>query len=219
MMKCPLCSVSGRKTRVRGADGRRYYLCGCCSLIFVDPGDFLSPEEEKGHYETHENSIENAGYVRFLKRLVDPMLEYLERGMRGLDYGCGHGPTLSLLLRRQGIDCEDYDPFFADGPLHPPYDLVLSTECFEHFHRPAEEVERMRSLLKPGGLLGIMTERWRTLDGFARWYYTRDPTHVSFYHVESLNFICRRFGCTNLWMDESRVAILRRNTSPRFVNP
>ena len=204
---------------MRGADDRWYRRCPCCWLIFVDPAHFLSLEEEKGRYETHENSIENAGYVRFLKRLVDPMLPYLETGMRGLDYGCGPGPTLSQVLRRQGMGCEDYDPFFAKRLLHPPYDFVLSTECFEHFHRPAEEVERIRSLLKPGGLLGIMTERWETLDGFARWYYTRDPTHVSFYHLESLHFICRRFGFKALWMDDSRVAILRKNESSRLQHP
>ena len=218
-MQCPLCLVSGQTTDVRGADDRRYYLCGNCSLIFADPAHYLSPAEEKARYETHENSIKNPGYVRFLKRVVEPILPYLDRGMRGLDYGCGPGPTLSLLVRQQGIGCEDYDPLFADRPLQPPYDFVFSTECFEHFYRPAMDIERIHALLKPGGLLGIMTERWTTLEAFADWYYTRDPTHVSFYHANSLDFLCIRFGFTPMWMDEKRVAIFRRNPSHSFRDP
>ncbi|HUG93667.1 MAG TPA: class I SAM-dependent methyltransferase [Planctomycetaceae bacterium] len=209
-MRCPLCRVSGRTTAVVGADERRYHLCGACCLIFADPAHHLSPDRERAHYEMHENSIENQGYVRFLNRVVGPMLPHLDRGMRGLDYGCGPGPTLSLLLRRQGIACDDYDPLFADGPLRPPYDFVFSTECFEHFHDPATDIRRIHALLRPGGLLGIMTERWTTLAAFADWYYTRDPTHVSFYHATSFEVLCRRFGFTPVWSDGTRVVILRR---------
>jgi SAM-dependent methyltransferase len=212
-MECPLCSVVGQTTDVRGADRRRFYLCSNCSLIFADPEHRLSPAEEKAFYLTHENSIENPGYVEFLNRVVQPMLLHLDSGMRGLDYGCGPGPTLSLLLQRRGIACDDYDPLFADRPLQPPYDFAFSTECFEHFHKPEIEIRRISSLLKPGGLLGIMTERWTTLEVFASWYYTRDPTHVCFYHERTLDFLCRRFGFTPVWMDGSRVAILRRNLS------
>jgi SAM-dependent methyltransferase len=202
--------VSGQTTDVRGADRRRYYLCGNCSLIFADPQHRLSPAEEKAFYSTHENSIENPGYVAFLNRVIQPMLLYLDRGMSGLDYGCGPGPTLSLLLKRHGIACDDYDPLFADRVLQPPYDFVFSTECFEHFHNPEVEIRRIASLLRPGGLLGIMTERWTTLEQFANWYYTRDPTHVCFYQTSTLDFVCRRYGFTPVWLDESRVAILRR---------
>lgn len=208
-MQCPLCLIR-RTTDVHGADERRYHLCGNCSLIFADPQHHLSLMAEKAYYATHENSIDNPGYVRFLNRIVRPMLPCLDSDMRGLDYGCGPGPTLSLLMGRHGIACDDYDPLFADRPLRPPYDFVISTECFEHFHRPSRELRRILSLLRPGGLLGIMTERWTTPEAFADWYYTRDPTHVSFYHANSFEFMCRHFGFTPVWMDASRVAILRR---------
>ncbi|HSK31814.1 MAG TPA: class I SAM-dependent methyltransferase [Candidatus Limnocylindria bacterium] len=148
-----------------------------------------------------------------MNRVVQPMLPHLDAGMRGLDYGCGPGPTLSLLLQRRGIACDDYDPLFADRLLQPSYDFVFSTECFEHFHQPEIEIRRISSLLKPRGLLGIMTERWTTREGFANWYYTRDPTHVCFYHERTLDFICRRFGFEPVWMDANRAAILRRTLS------
>jgi SAM-dependent methyltransferase len=209
-MNCPLCQTSASITDVRGADDRRYHLCGKCWLIFADSSHYLSPAEEKAHYETHNNSIEDEGYVQFLNRVIQPMLPYLHKGMRGLDYGSGPGPTLSQLVMRQGIACQDYDPFFADRPLQPPYDFVFSTECFEHFHDPQAEIKRICGLLKPGGLLGVMTEYWTTLDSFADWWYTRDPTHVSFYHANTFDFLCHHFGLTIPWQDGSRVVILQR---------
>jgi len=207
---CPLCLVNGEMTEVRGADRRRYYLCHYCSLISADPRHHLSAAEAKALYSNHENSIANAGYVDFLNRAIKPMLAHLNDGMRGLDYGCGPEPTLSLVLERQGIVCENYDPLFADRVLQKPYDFVFATECFEHFHQPDLEIRKIASLLKPAGLLGIMTEQWATLEEFASWYYTRDPTHVCFYRTSTVDFICERYGFTSVWRDESRVAILRK---------
>ena len=212
-MLCPLCATSNRTAAVGGADEREYHHCDVCHLIFADPAHRLSVRQERAHYETHENSIDQPGYVRFLNRVLEPMLPHLEVGMRGLDYGCGPGPALSELVRRQGIACDDYDPLFADNQLRPPYDFLFSTECFEHFHHPAAEIGRIHSLLKPDGLLGIMTERWTTLTAFSTWYYTRDPTHVSFYHAKTFAFLCGRFGFTPVWSDEKRVTILRRAPS------
>ncbi len=114
------------------------------------------------------------------------------------------------MLRRRGIDCEDYDPLFLPAEPRPPYDFITATECLEHFHRPGEEMERIIALLKPGGVFGIMTERWMTPEQFAGWYYTRDPTHVSFYHGKTFDYLCRRFGLRRLWMDDKQVIILRR---------
>lgn len=216
-LECPLCLALAERTHdgsnaVRGADDRRYQRCPNCSLIFVDPAHHPSLEEERARYEAHENGIEKPGYVAFLRRVLDPMLPYLQRGMRGLDYGSGPRPTLSLLAKEEGLDCEDYDPLFGPRDLDPPYDFIFSTETFEHFRQPATEVERIHALLKPGGLLGIMTDRWTTLQDFAKWYYTRDPTHISFYHADTLDFLCTRFGFTPIWMDVSRVAVFRKGT-------
>ncbi|MGB3518923.1 MAG: class I SAM-dependent methyltransferase [Elainellaceae cyanobacterium] len=207
---CPLC-LTPEPAKVSGADDRHYYLCSHCSLIFVDPGHHLSLDEERAYYGTHHNSIEQEGYVNFLNRVVKPTLAYLDNTMRGLDYGCGPGPTLSELVKRQGIDCEDYDPIFLDAPLRSPYDFIFATECFEHFYNPRQDIHRIHSLLKPGGVLGIMTDRWVSLDHFATWHYTTDPTHTSFYHARTFEFLCDHLGFETLWSDETRVIILRRH--------
>jgi SAM-dependent methyltransferase len=186
-------------------------LCPACRLIFVDPREHLPLEQERTRYQLHQNSGADAGYVRFLEQVLQPLLPRLTPAMRGLDYGCGPHPVLVQLLRQRGLHCEGYDPLFADHPLQPPYDFILSTECFEHFRTPQRDIARICALLVPGGWLGIMTELWTSLDRFATWAYTRDRTHVVFYHLHTLHWIAARFGLELLWQDGCRVALFRRH--------
>ncbi len=207
---CPLCG-SDSERRLQGGDERTYLLCANCKLIFVPEGEHLSSADERARYETHQNSVENKGYVEFLNRMLKPVSNYLTPGMRGLDYGCGPGPTLSTLARQRGFRCDDYDPLFMNVDLLTEYDFILSTECFEHFRRPSHEIERILEILAPGGILGVMTEAWVDTVDFSQWYYTRDPTHICFYHADSIRHICDSFSMQMLWSDSRRVFILQRN--------
>lgn len=205
---CPLCQ-SVAHTDVTATDKRRYYLCGNCSLIFVDPCHYLSYEQEKARYVNHQNSESDSGYVSFLNRLLEPMLSYLDGTMRGLDYGCGPGPTLSRLLMRHGVACDNYDPLFFDNPCAGPYDFITATECFEHFYSPSAEILKLKGLLRSGGLLGVMTEFWQSIELFEKWYYPQDPTHVVFYNQRTIDYIAGQYGFEQIWTDNRRVVILR----------
>ena len=178
--------------------------------MFVDPENYLSREQQRAHYLTHENGPQHPGYVAFLRRLVDPMLPHLAPGMHGVDFGCGPGPAIATILAQYGITCANYDPFFEDTALSPPYDYIFSSECFEHFEQPGQEIRRLHEMLKPGGHLAVMTECWQELDAFASWYYTRDPTHVVFFHARTFAYLCRTLGFTQVEVDDSRVTILRK---------
>lgn len=209
-MKCPLCLNKSDHRTLKGADKRKYHLCDNCKLIFADKTHYISTEDEKKYYSTHENSIGNEGYVKFLNRIVEPVSTYLNESMHGLDYGCGPGPVVSKLLAIKGIECDDHDPFFCDTEPKDIYDFIISTETFEHFHDPRKELEKISSLLNEGGILGIMTELWKTETDFEKWYYTKDPTHVCFYHSETFDYICSEFGFEILETDSARVLILRK---------
>jgi hypothetical protein len=215
MTTCLLCLEDGPKRTVRGADRRTYLLCETCSLIFADPAQHPRAAEERARYETHHNCIDDEGYVRHLRRLLDPLLPHLRPEMRGVDFGCGPGPTLSKLIRSHGIACDEYDPFFFPRSLSPPYDFIVSTECFEHFHRPGETIEGVVRMLTPGGVLGVMTEQWATVERFGEWYYTRDPTHVSFFHADTFSYLCKVHALEILYRAEDRVLVLRRRDKER----
>jgi SAM-dependent methyltransferase len=192
---CPLC---------RSADvhpfaerrGSRYWRCGTCRLVFLDPAQRPDAEAERAHYGTHENDPDDPGYRAFLARLADPLAARLAPGAEGLDYGAGPGPALPRMLEARGFRVRVYDPFFApdEDALRRTYDFIACSETAEHFHRPAAELARLDGLLRPGGWLGVMTEMLDDARDFATWRYARDPTHVCFYHADTLRWIADFYG-------------------------
>ncbi len=207
---CPVCRAPGAQPFL-SVDGRDYWRCPACAARFLDPRQYPSPDAEYAHYLHHENHPDDPGYRRFLSRLTVPLLARLPQASRGLDYGCGPGPALAAMLREAGHEVALYDPFFHPDrkPLKQVYDFVTSTETAEHFHRPAEEFERLMALVRPGGWLAIMT-CFQTDDArFRDWHYRKDPTHVVFYREETLRHLAAARG----WHCEAPckdVALMRR---------
>ncbi|MDF1762939.1 MAG: methyltransferase domain-containing protein [Oleibacter sp.] len=212
---CPLCDTTQGLEILPAANGKAYFSCSQCYLAFLHPDHYLTREQERSFYATHNNSIEDLGYVQYLQQLTTPLLTLLPRQNRhqlhALDYGCGPGPTLHTLLENEGIRCDNFDPLFADHPITPPYDIITATECFEHFHRPADELEKITGLLNEQGFLAVMTNRWKDPAQFFNWHYTRDPTHVVFMHDKTIAFIAKRFRLAPVWQDEKRVVIFQRS--------
>lgn len=187
---CPLCADS----RIGEFDEdrfRSYLCCNVCRLIFVPCEYHVSPSDEKAEYDLHENSPDDPGYRKFLGRLFEPMNDRLAAGSTGLDFGSGPGPTLSVMFEEAGHNVSIYDPFYApdETPLTRQYDFVTASEVVEHFRNPADDLQRLWSCVKPGGLLGIMTKRALDQASFANWHYKNDPTHVSFFSRETFNWL------------------------------
>ncbi len=210
MPECPLCFNKDSFTEIKGPDERTYQKCPTCHLIFTEDRFRLSKKTEKARYETHNNGIHNEGYVKFLNQAIEPALPLLNQSMQGLDYGCGPMPTLSVILEQKGFACNDYDPFFFPDLAVKTYDYIFATESFEHFSYPAKEIQRIKHLLKSGGLLVVMTETWKTPEAFAKWYYAKDFTHVCFFHDLTFEFIAKDFGFELLESRNNRVKLLRK---------
>ncbi len=194
MLICPLCHGQTAEEFHRDRS-RAYFRCPLCRLIFADPSSRLSPAEERRRYEQHENDPQDPRYREFLSRLVEPLAERLgQPPQEGLDFGCGPGPTLSLMMQERGHRMAVYDPFFAPdaATLTRTYNFITCTETFEHFHTPHREWALLSGLLRPGGWLGIMTKLARDRDSFAQWHYIRDPTHVSFFSRATFRYLAER---------------------------
>ncbi len=179
---CPLCDSRDHAEFHR--DRRRpYRRCATCRLVFVPREYYPDAAAERAEYELHRNEVTDPGYRRFLGRLAEPLLNRLPAGASGLDFGCGPGPALAAMLREQGLQVALYDPFFAPdpAPLSARYDFITATEVVEHLHRPGAELQRLWRLLRPGGVLGVMTKLVLDREAFARWHYKNDPTHVCFF--------------------------------------
>ena len=191
---CPLCcSEPIREFAV--VDSKIYWRCDVCHLTFLSSESYLSPDDELARYLLHENSPEDCRYRQFLSRLTDYLIPKLQPGAKGLDFGSGPGPTLSVMLEEAGFPMAIYDPYFAPDtrPLEQTYDFIACTETVEHFYQPTVEFDRFDRLLRRDGWLGIMTEMLASDEDFANWWYHREPTHVCFYKQETMTWIANQY--------------------------
>lgn len=212
---CPLCGqAQAENTPLFARDHRRQYRrCQRCLLVWVPPAFFLSPEREKAEYDLHENSIHDPGYRRFLSRLADPLMRYLDAGARGLDFGCGPGPALASMLEERGCHLSLYDIFYYPDRrvLQARYDFITATEVVEHLHKPGDELARLWQRLRPGGVLGIMTKRVSDREAFLGWHYRNDPTHVCFFSAETFDWWATRHGAGLLLPGADTALLFKRS--------
>ena len=188
---CPLCSDRDNDRHFHRDRKRDYFRCSNCNLIHVPPSQFLSLAAEKQEYDKHQNCPTDSGYRAFLSRLFTPLNSRLKPGSQGLDFGCGSGPTLSVLFEVAGHRMSLYDPLYAphQEALARQYDFITACEVVEHLHQPGKELERLWTILKPGGWLGIMTKLALDRDAFAKWHYKNDLTHVCFFSTATMEWL------------------------------
>lgn len=193
--KCPLCETKKNELYWKNED-KHYFRCKQCSLVFLEKKFLPTLEVEKKQYDFHRNSAENEGYVAFLNQLIEPLHSMIKPNGQGLDYGCGPGPTLSVLMEKLGHEISLYDPFYfpEKSVLNQKYDFVTCTEVIEHVFDPALLITDLKKLLKSGGIIGMMTQEVKTKSEFPKWWYHRDPTHTRFYSLETFKWISENYN-------------------------
>ena len=222
---CPVCRARTTTSFMTVRD-RSYRRCPTCLATFVLPDQLPTREVERRRYDQHNNDPSDTRYLAFLRRLADPVLETLSRrervgapraGFTGLDFGSGPAPVLADIFRCAGHRVTCYDPFYAPDPTvlegSARYDFITCCEVAEHLHEPAGEFERLARLLRPGGILGIMTEFQTDDERFARWYYREDRTHVVFYREETLRHLAAQLGM-GIEIPRRNVALLQAADDP-----
>lgn len=209
--RCPLCGAGGGLPFCQ--DRRReYYRCPHCLLVYVPPGQRLSAAQEKAEYDLHRNDPDDPGYRRFLGRLFEPLQARLQPASRGLDFGCGPASALPPMLVAAGHTVALFDCFYAPdrSVLQRRYDFITATEVVEHLHRPGEELRALWGLLRPGGVLGLMTKLVLDREAFARWHYKDDPTHVCFFSRETFVWLARRLDAGLELIGKDVILLTRR---------
>ncbi|GAA0783880.1 class I SAM-dependent methyltransferase [Marinobacterium sediminicola] len=194
LARCPLCG--GESLRPILCKERLYHRCERCELIHLEPSQRLSEADEKAVYDDHENEIDDPGYRRFLSRTFDEVLKRKPAPARGLDFGCGPGPALVAMAQEAGYRMAQYDKYFHpdEAALTGQYDFITSTEVVEHLSEPLPILDRLWSLLAPGGLLVLQTKRVLDDERFRSWHYRNDPTHITFFAEASFNWLGERWS-------------------------
>lgn len=204
-MKCTLCDTKLHKTV-----DEYYYICSTCGAYVKDEKFYLSSRKEKERYKEHENDVHDEGYQQFTSPITDAVLENHSADQLGLDYGSGTASVISKQLHDQGYQVILYDPFFYpdEDYLNHRYDYIFSCEVFEHFHNPKNEIEKLLQLLKPEGLLYIMTHLYNTDIDFENWYYRNDSTHVFIYTTKTIAYIAEKYQLDIVEMTD-RLIVMR----------
>ncbi len=207
---CPLCGATGEVFY------KHYQHCKQCDLIAAYPGHYLSAADEKAQYDLHQNSPDDPAYREFLNQLCKPIIKLKPAPAKLLDFGSGPGPTLSVMMEEKGYEVSNYDLYYAHDKnvLEKQYEVITMTEVLEHLQQPFVEVKNLVSLMKAGGLLGIMTSLHDGVEIFPDWHYKNDPTHICFFSQQSIAWLAKVIGLEIELLDQ-RVMILRKAYSSK----
>lgn len=201
MSNHPLCPVCGHlcslcHTQRRGDElVREFFSCPHCMAIHVPKRFHLSAALEKAEYDKHQNLPGDEGYRRFLSRMFEPLIHRVAAPAAGLDFGCGPGPVLTSMLEEAGYHMARYDLYYYpdEQVLEQSYDFITATEVVEHLADPVAVLDRLWGRLRPGGVLGLMTKRVIDDAAFQTWHYKNDPTHITFFHASSMQWLAERW--------------------------
>lgn len=208
---CPLCYLKSA-VLYQKVDGKKYFICSNCDLVFLSDKDRLSKEEEKKRYDLHENDPDDKNYRKFLSKIFIPMQNIIAAPAKGLDYGSGPGPLLAQMFEEKGYSMKTYDPYYneQEAVLEENYDFITCTEVVEHFYNPGQEFRKLINLLNEKGILGIMTETREKINNFETWHYRRDPTHVCFYSDKTFDWLSEKFNLQRI-KNSTRVNIFKNS--------
>ena len=190
--------------------------------IYANDLYYISIPPVHSDYEEsyHEVAVDPDGKKRYLMeerehslRGIPEITKWIE-GMKGgkiLDIGCGPGWLLSSLGVEwdcHGVEGSSFASNVAkkfakihNGDIETyneeNFDLIVSNHVIEHIPQPLLFLEKIKSLLKPGGRLILGTpdfdcaaarrygDDFRLLD---------DPTHVSLFSLDSMHRCLRDIG-------------------------
>jgi len=191
-----------------------YYHCIACEYIFKDPSCYQSIEVQKQRYDLHENDESDEGYRAYFQRFIDFIKPYIPHEGYALDFGCGRSILLASMLQERGLKCDAYDPLYHPDGLNRSqlYDLIVSTEVFEHLHHPSKVFSQLVSQLKKGGLLALQTQFHPNDEvEFKQWYYHKDPTHIVFFRPRTFKYLAEIYQCSYIADNGKNMVLLKKS--------
>ena len=211
-----LCNIClSKSSKIEDRKKNIFYLrCLSCGFIALDSNALIDRVSEKKHYEKHNNSFECTGYVKMFESFISDAVEpYIKNITTALDFGCGHTPVLAELLRRQKLEVDYYDLYFfpKKNYEHKKYDLITSTEVFEHLREPKDILKTLVCSLNDKGYIILMTQfPSKSDEEFLKWWYRRDVTHISFFTPKSFEIMAKEVGLKVLKLIDKNIVVFQK---------
>jgi 2-polyprenyl-3-methyl-5-hydroxy-6-metoxy-1,4-benzoquinol methylase/ribosomal protein S27E len=183
-------------------------------LPILYPADYIAYNIQSIYDERQRKSFySKVRYARFESMLLKHLKEFfpIKRKLVLLDIGCADGHTLNMFKRipdfeieTHGIDMNSDSVAVAKAGGHRTYagrfedvdlpqshfDLVYSSHVIEHVPDPKAFAKKVRTLLKPGGILWLWTPNVGSID--AKWFQNKYwglycfPRHFFLYDSKSI---------------------------------
>lgn len=200
-MKCKICNNKSAvfdHSEVLHKHRVAFFLCAECGFMQTEDPYWLEESYSRTITRSDIGMISrNMSMAEASKKLI---LTCFNPAGKFLDYGGGYGIFVRL-MRDAGFDYYRHDPLcenlFSVGFEARPdetYDMLTSWEVFEHMVDPLSEIEQMLSF---SANIFFSTHLLPSHpDPLGKWWYygLEHGQHVSFFSLDSLRIIARKFG-------------------------
>lgn len=177
----------------------KYYHCPNCRFLQTERPYWLEEAYQSPIVSCDTGVLQrNLTLARITSVMV---LCLLHKEARCLDYAGGYG-IFTRRMRDIGFDFYWYDKYtqnlmargFEYSPDLGPVQLVTSFESVEHFVDPVEEVRKMSAISTNILFTNMVLPKPVPRPG-EWWYYGLDDgQHISFYSLDTLNYIAGELG-------------------------
>ena len=234
---CLICESTALKA-LPGYEKDFLQQCQACGFVFS--ARIPTETELFDHYKGYPRNDDISPItIKRYHELLDSFEQYRQHN-RIIDVGCGNGHFLKVARDRgwevYGTEftdeamreCLKKDIRMQKGALNPDqygpafFDVVTSFEVLEHINNPREEMQRFRSVLRPGGLVYLTTPNFNSL---SRYYVKQDwsiieyPEHLSYYTAKTLRLLFDKSGFKTASIGATGISVGRLNHQKTPAQP
>lgn len=212
---CPICAGDDLRhycrvpSRFNAGEFIRYERCGGCGVVLRNPrlpAAYRLDRYEEFGYAANAKEFDRKSQVHywFMMQVINRLLP-VGGGRRLLDLGCGAGGLL-VEARAAGFDVmglelsRDLAQHVRDNlgiPVHQgliddeafdgqQFDVITSSQVFEHLLDPRQTLADVRAHLAPGGVILIEVPNLRDIRERLRRGSTMDDSHLFYFSRPSL---------------------------------
>lgn len=180
------------------------------------PDDYLVYNKS---FKTASNALYSKLKNKLYSMKANKVAQYIGRTGNILDVGCANGAFLismkqfgnyglyGLDIKNTGINFKKHSIDFKEGCLeklgYPVnfFDVVIIDNVLEHAPDPVSFMNKVISVLKPGGYIFGTTPNFRSVDRFVfrkYWGGFHMPRHIYVFNAHNLRMFMKKMGITDM---------------------